>query len=540
MKVNKILSLILALCITAALVSFTNVKAYAAVPHTVYLGETYDLEEMLESLGYEKLDGEDTYMGGRYAKYYMYRDADGNDVSAAEEDLSEQFSFDEEGEYIVSIYKTVDNDKEFSILFEVVPEPVKRVNRISGVTYNLSDLLTCFGLEKLEGKSSVTDGRVARYRLYMFDGENVGEDDTDHPEAAFANAGSTVEFKTTGVYLFEVYKDEIAAENLEKVYYITVNENVEAVDEDYNATSVKYNDDLSGYAEKVAEAAANLITGDSFSVPSLEDYIDSADFAYNTLQKVVYYCAPDATSFTQGSSVTTSSASFTVNKLGTYAYYVLFTDVFGNKMTTDNLVLGEGGWYKTVDNDGETAYGGVVIPVFSFNVGNVKAPEISVKVSENAYLGLSYEIKTFNIVADDYSTVYKLYYSEINYDKDSDEYESDRDYIIDVTSKCTDITEDYLDKDALTFTPDKKGYYYVQVRVVDEHNNEEVAVSRSIACLGEAKSVSPESEFAKNNVTSIVFLSIAGVCLIAIIVLLIVPAKEKQKVEVEGEDNTTK
>ncbi|MBP5176955.1 MAG: hypothetical protein ILP02_00045, partial [Clostridia bacterium] len=226
-------------------------------------------------------------------------------------------------------------------------------------------------------------------------------------------------------------------------------------------------------------------------------------------------------------------------KPGKNSFYVLFEDAFGNAMTTDTLVIGEDGWYKTVDNDGKTATGDVVIPVFTFEVSTVKAPEVSVKASDNAYVGLSYEIKAFNIVSDDYNTVYKLYFSETFFDKDSDTYANDGEYMAAVTAVAKDVT-DTLNTSSLTFTPDKSGYYYAQVKVVDGYNNEEVAMSRAIACKGEAKYVQPDPEFLRNNVTSIVFLSIAGVCFVAIIVLLLVKPKESKTVEVEGNGTESK
>ena len=234
-------------------------------------------------------------------------------------------------------------------------------------------------------RSSINLPVTVKYKLTRNEAGTAVQEDDDYAEAKETEADGTLEFKNVGTYTVNVYTGTGDEAVFEKSFVVTVAKNVEPVDEDYNKTSIKYKTNLGSYTNKVQQAADGLITGDSFEVPSLENYIISKDFAYSTIQKKVYYCAPDATSYTQGSTVTTSEASFTVDKLGTYTYYVLFADVFGNEMKTENLVLGQGGWYKTVDNDGETQTGSVVIPVFSFTVGSVKAPEISVKVSENAY-----------------------------------------------------------------------------------------------------------------------------------------------------------
>ena len=536
MKGKKLLSIMLVLCLTVAFAVSNVTTAYA--DNVYYVGTAYNVEYILEAAGFEKLIGQDTYLGGRTVEYQQTADAEGVAIENAPiTPVDADFVFESAGKYTFRVYVADTGAEENNFTVTVVEDEGNYENftRISGVSYSLNDVLTSFGLDKLENKNYVTDGRTVKYRLARRSDNTVVTEDDEEAEAAFTTLESTVEFKNIGVYKFEVYKGEDDNMTLEGIFNVTVTKNVTPADPDYNKTSVTYQGEFYDYIDEIATASENLITGDSFTVPSLEGYVSSPDFAYSTLQKKVYYCAPDSSSYTQGSTVTTSDASFEVNKLGTYTYYVLFADVFGNEMTTDTLVLGEGGWYKTEDNEGKTPVGEVVIPVFSFTVATVKAPEISVKASDNAYLGLNYEVKAFNIVSDNYNTVYKLYYSETNYDKDSDAYATDADYIQAVLAGSEDITDE-LNTGSLTFTPDKKGYYYVQVQVIDEYNNEDVAMSRAIACLGEAKSVNVEKEFFKYNVTSIVFLSIAGACFIAIIVLLLIKPKETATVEVEGDD----
>lgn len=466
MKGKKLLSLMLVLCLTVALAVSTSV-AVSAAGETYYNGEAYSLESILENNGYDLLPGETTRVGGRSVQYRLSADADGNDIAEGDTayegssfaDAPADMVFNTVGKYTFKVTLTADGSDEGTFTVTVRrAEEARPYTRISGVEYKVADLLAWFGLEKLDDQSTITGGRTVKYRLTKTeDGTAVEEGAAGYLESSETEAESTLEFKNVGTYVVNVYKGEGDNALLEVYYTVTVSKNVTPGDADYNKTSVKYNANMGGYAAKVEEAAENLITGDGFTVPSLEDYIVSDDFAYNTLQKKVYYCAPDSTSYTQGSTVTTSDASFTVDKLGTYTYYVLFADVFGNEMTTDNLVLGEGGWYKTTDNDGKNAVGDVVIPVFTFEVKNVKAPEISVKASDNAYVGLNYEVKAFNIVSDSYNTVYKLYYSENAYDKDSSSYANDNEYMQDVLAHSTDITDDYLNTTALSFTPDKTG-----------------------------------------------------------------------------------
>ena len=403
--------------------------------------------------------------------------------------------------------------------------------RIAGVTYELEDVLAQLDLTELEGESTLRGGRTIRYRF----------EETEWKSAT----SSTIEFTRVGDYELEIYDSTSAdpdADEADHTYYIYVKESVDAADADYNKTSITYDlEKVAEYQAEVDNAAKNLKTGGTFDVPSLEKYVKSKDFSYNTVQKTVYYCTPDQLSFSQGSSVKDTTATIAANKIGTYGFYVLFEDCSGNHMTTDTLVLGDGGWYKTVDNDGKTATGEVVIPVFSFNVKESNPPEVTQKVNNNAYLGLKYEIEAFNIVATDYRAEYSLFFSKDgNFDKD--DYENDGEYMRAVLAAATEITEDetyvsggYIDLDALTFTPQETGYYYVRLRIVDSYNNEDVLMSRPIACKGEAQSVVKEKEFFKNNVVSIIFLAIAGVCLVAIVILLFVKPKEAATVEVADE-----
>ncbi len=410
--------------------------------------------------------------------------------------------------------------------------PTTEVYRISAVKYDLETLLEDLGVKPLDGKTKVTDGRTISYRLSVnAKGEAVAETDSNK-EAAFKTLSDSVEFLSQGTYTIAVKEEGTDATT---DYYVSVRNKVVAVDEEYNNTSVSYKADVTGYMDAVKQNSETLKTGDNFDVPSIEDYIDSVDFEYDKLQKIVYYCAPNSSSYTQGSAVTTTDPSFKVSYRGTYSFYILFKDPFTNTMKTDDLVEGEGGWYKK-DADGNKV-GEVVIPVFTFTVKENAAPEVTVRASEDAYLNLSYEIESFIITANGGNREYNLYFSTEYFDKDDEKFATDDDYMKAVIAKSENITEDYLNESSLTFTPDKVGYYYVQVKVVDDYNMAETAMSRAINCVGEAKSV--EWAYAPDTL-SIVFLSIAGVCFVALIVVLLIKPKEVETVEVKEKETKTK
>ena len=211
-------------------------------------------------------------------------------------------------------------------------------------------------------------------------------------------------------------------------------------------------------------------------------------------------------------------------------------------MTVEGLsyLPGTKGFYET-DDDGN-AIGNLVVPVFTFEVSSNAAPVVTVKASENAYVGLSYDANRFNVTTENCTKQYKLYYSEKYFDKDDSAYSSVQEYIAAVLADPTtkEVTDDLLNASNQTFTPDKTGNYYVWLKATDEYNLSTTSMSRAIRCYGVKETVQRESEFFKNNVVSIVFLGIALLCLIGIILLLVIKPKQPVTVETETEQKENK
>ncbi len=514
-------------------------EASAAVDE-YQVGESYDIEAILAANGYENLTDETTLMGGRTVKYTF----EGNETV-----VTDNVVFNEYGNYTFTVTEIDSGDESgFTI---TVKEPVTPVEKtyISGVEYDLEYLLENAGFSKLDGQTTYKGGRKIEYKKILNeDGSAVSDTAAEYEYQEVTT--NNIEFKNSGDYVIRTsVKGEGDEYTVEREYIVNVYKKVNPVNDTYNKTSVTYVADVTAYRAQVTENAKDLSTqnytsstvnySNSFEVPSLKGIISSPDFDYDKLQKIVYYCEPNATSYTRGSSVTTSNASFTVSQVGEYSFYVLFQDVFGNEMTTEGLVLSAGGWYEA-DDDGLPT-GDVVIPVFTFEVKNVAQPQIAVKASqEDAFINLSYEIKAFTITANDYSSVYELYYlGDKKIDKTA--YTTDEAYIAAVKAEAEKIGEsakvtDKLDKSSLTFTPDKVGYYYLWTRIVDNANQPNEAMSVAIHCVGTAKTATLDPMFWENNLTAVILLGVAGVCFIAIIVLLFVKPKEAKKVELaEGE-----
>lgn len=413
--------------------------------------------------------------------------------------------------------------------------------KIMGYEYTAEYLMKEFGIVAEEGKD-IFDGRTASYRWTKDkSGVAVAEvtDEDKKDEEAYSKTLSKgvdkVVFLAEGTYTFTVKKGETVEKTVD-----VLTKNYEQVDEVDVSYDIAKTADFQSAVEKAAE---NKKTGDSFSVSDIElndekgmsAIVSSKYFAYDDLDATIHYCVPSSSTYS-----TTSSSSFKLDKVGTYSFYVTYVcpNPTGT-LSTDELVEGEGGWYKK-DDDGN-ATGDVIIPTFKFTVASSTNPQIVVNNSKQAYLNLEYTKVSdcFTITATDYKSEYSLYFTTelVEYT----EGESTEAYLakIKAAKGFKNLTED--DKDyakfktgSLTFTPDTKGYYYVGLRVVDAYNMEDNVISKPIDCTKQFTRVKQEKEFFKYNTTSIIFLSISAACFIAIIVLLCIKPKEEVKLETKS------
>ena len=395
---------------------------------------------------------------------------------------------------------------------------VVTTNKVVGHKYDLEYILEDAGVSKIDGQNTFAGGRTVKFKL---------ESDSE-----FKDATSTIEFTSVGTYKFETYKTGETGVEYSFDVNVVKTEAITAQSLGYKFTP----EQISSYNEKIqtvltpeAGDGSALKVGDDFSAPLLEGLVYSEYFEFSDLSATVYYSTPQSESFSS------ASKKFELSLPGSYSYYVLFSDPANNKMSVEDLVLGNGGWYEK-DADGNPKDDKVIVPIFTFNLEKTSAPKISVLTSEQGFLNLQYSIDCFTITAANYEAEYTLYYSENEYDKDSSEYATDTDYIKAVKSDSTlvDVTEALLDRSDLTFTPDKKGYYYVLVRAVDDANGSETAMSRAISVQKEYTKVVKEKTqtFIKENVISVVFLSISLVSFIAFIIVICIKPKEKS-VELE-------
>lgn len=267
--------------------------------------------------------------------------------------------------------------------------------------------------------------------------------------------------------------------------------------------------------------------GDSYEIPTLEDLVFDDYDLYSSLTYTVYYKTPS------NAGGQTSSMKFTVSEAGDYEFYVVFKDLAGETMEKDD--------FYTEGDDGIPTYGKYGSAVFTFTVEDdapisVEAPETQGK----GYLNTTYVATEFKILSGNNET-FTLYY---NSDKNATA--TDSGWI--ELPKLADIKEDY-NQDGFTysdiktlaydgkytFTPVKVGAYMIKC-YVSSYNAVRSAEAETVVSISEKPSeVKVPSTWLKDNVWSVVFLSIGTLALIGVIVLLFIKPKEETETDETGD-----
>ena len=359
--------------------------------------------------------------------------------------------------------------------------------------------------------------------------------------------------------------------------FIAVGDNVNGAHYSYdNEDGSGWSDDENGvlaqYQKKVDEAAKNLYAGSSsyFYVPSAESLFTDDATAYTDLKISIYYYSSTQSSNT---SLAYNNLSINVTNPGSYTFTLYATDADGNSMyylEKDD----EGNWKPVEFSTGDiwSIYSDEerhdYLPWFTFRVDykGAQFKEVPGKQS-TAYVGVNYVGASFEIngIAGKYEVNYRLFlFDRAGFYRDFGETFSYEEFI-DVMDALygdeyfdNDITriyfkeikavnesdEDYEEfKDYMwtgtgtSFTPlDGNAYYYMRAEVTDtEYNTNPITCSLAVVASIETKTLKGDSEWLQNNIASVILLSIAGVSLIAIILLLVIKPKNKEDIDVQYE-----
>jgi hypothetical protein len=225
-------------------------------------------------------------------------------------------------------------------------------------------------------------------------------------------------------------------------------------------------------------------------------------------------------------SSTATEMNFAVD-VGEYTFCVAFSDGVNAMKESD--------FYEI---DGDTLTEGKYYDDYVFNFKIQDNAPITIETSPVkgvAYKGIKFTASAFKIDADGCDTTYTLYY---NADKNA---EQDSNGWVAIPAKSSVKDKTYTDNDGntynsvmsvaydgeRTFVPTKYGSYMIKCYASSEHTIR-TAEAYSIVRVTDAPSfVEVPSTWLRDNVWSVVFLSVGTLCLIGIIVLLCIKPKEE-------------
>lgn len=254
--------------------------------------------------------------------------------------------------------------------------------------------------------------------------------------------------------------------------------------------------------------------GSDMEIPSMKDLVFDDYVTYEGMTKTVYY--------DNNSSADLSSSGMTISlsEAGKYVFKVVFADGNGNVMDKDND-FESGEIYEKF--------------VFDFKIDDDAPIKITAAPSQGVgYKGVTYTASKFTIDAVGCTTTYTLYY---NANMDATE---DSEGWIEIP-KSASVTDTEYSKDGytyddvqaigyngtLTFTPDKSGAYMIKCSTVSSVTSRGDEATTIVKVEKSPVTVKVYTDWLKNNVWSVVFLSIGTLCLIGIIVLLCIKPKDE-------------
>lgn len=267
--------------------------------------------------------------------------------------------------------------------------------------------------------------------------------------------------------------------------------------------------------------------GTSIDLPSLKDFVTDEYSTYEELKYTVYYNTDTK------DAATSSTMSLTLSEAGNYNFCVVFTDANGNAMDYKKDFIEKD---ETTTPASPAKYSGYI---FNFHVADDAPVSIVAPKSQGVgYVGVNYYASKFTVDAVGCTTTYKLYYNA------NKEATADSEGWILIPS-ASSITDQEYDQDGydyetiqsisyaggLNFTPDKAGLYMIECSATSSASSRSATAYTFIQVDDEPMEVKVPSTWLKDNVWSVVFLSVGTLCLIGIIVLLCIKPKEETEEE---------
>ena len=338
--------------------------------------------------------------------------------------------------------------------------------------------------------------------------------------------------------------------------------------EAYKSTILDIRED---YQQKLDDAIEELggrlyAGGDTkFYLPALDGII--TDDEYFEIQDYKFSLYYKGTTTGSSTALKYNNLSIPLNDAdATYRFTVFITDAFNNPMRYPD-VDGEGNlvWKEITTNDIWDEDFADLLPFFEFNVSYKKATAKNPDSLSVAYVGTSYSGVSFDIKdsASTASTHYDLYvfnrngaYKDIGlnltyaqfienfdalFENKYEEGVNTRKYFVTVKPaselKASDANYKQFkainwNNSTVTFTPQSaEDFYVVRLTLTDKRSQTSDTFFATVAASIQANPVKGESEWLQNNSASIILFVVAGVLLIAFIVLLVIKPKDKGDID---------
>ncbi len=334
------------------------------------------------------------------------------------------------------------------------------------------------------------------------------------------------------------------------------------------ANQTEYDAIVKSYQDKITDRAKNASAGDGseFYLPSLRELIVSDYADYRNLKFTICYYKPGVATGSTASSVTGrayNNLHFEIEEPGTYTIRIFATDGSNNTMKL---------WTEEDYNDSELValtttniWDFKNVPEFKFSVGYKGAKIEKPERQDIGYLGTSYSISSFDIVA--YGSCkrsYSLYHfdasrlpegEQVTYSQlvdNPEKYIEDEKYA-DYFSEPIKVFNSAIDEEDTeawqkaqndyhwnpgttpgSFVPQEEGYYFVKLELKDPLKGNAISVAYQVIEIQTPfEQTTGTIDWFRNNVTSVVLFSISAVLAIVIVILFIVKPSEKNVEEVD-------
>ncbi len=381
--------------------------------------------------------------------------------------------------------------------------------------------------------SVLNDVKVSNVSLASNDADKWLSNETSPKKIAFGEKDNSKEASSFDV-VFTNKDGDVAVIDSYKVTVIDKNTDTTAPTYIYNKDAYDaYVDSLNKIIyEKVFTDGKNeyisIALGTEAKLPSLRDLVYDDYTSYGKLDITLKY------STDENETQTSSKMSFKIGKAGGYTYYVIFGDEAGNVIDNDKFI-------KQDENDSNKYIEGEYKNfIFKFDVQDNAPISIGVSSAEGiGFKGIQYKASKFDVQADGCKTTYTLYYNESLTAEEGDSGWKE----IPAAAKVT--SEKYTDKDgntyesvkaigydgSLTFTPTEYGSYMIKCVATSDYTTRTDSKSTILRVDKETSTptyVKVPTYWLRDNVWSVVFLSVGTLSLAGIIVLLFTKPKDEK------------